>query len=72
MASTGGCARVADGKVYIGSTSASFCILAADRKKNVLHEARLDGAIWSTPTAANGVVYVAAARRLYALSTSAK
>jgi outer membrane protein assembly factor BamB len=61
---------VADGKVYIGATSASFCILAARSEKAVLHEARLDGAIWSTATAANGVIYVAAARRLYALSTS--
>ncbi|NQU25881.1 MAG: PQQ-binding-like beta-propeller repeat protein [Candidatus Nealsonbacteria bacterium] len=58
---------VADGKVYIGTRSGQFWVLAAGRKKQVLSTVRLDAAVISTPVAANGTLYVGTMKRLYAL-----
>ena len=57
----------ADGKVYFGSRGRDFCILACSREKKVLCQVRLDSPLSSTPVAANGVVYVATQKKLYAL-----
>jgi outer membrane protein assembly factor BamB len=57
----------ADGKVYIGTMRRDFCVLAADKEKRVLNSIKLDAAISSTPTAANGVLYLATMTHLYAL-----
>jgi outer membrane protein assembly factor BamB len=58
---------VADGKVYLGSNRGDFWILAAGRQKQVLCTLQLDSNISSTAIAANGVVYVATMKKLYAL-----
>jgi len=58
---------VADGKVYLGANRGDFWILAAGREKKVLCTVQLDSNISSTAIAANGVVYVASMRKLYAL-----
>jgi outer membrane protein assembly factor BamB len=58
---------VADGKVYVGTNRRDFWILAAGRQKKVLSTVQMDSAVSATPTAANGVVYVATMRKLYAL-----
>ncbi|MGD0090063.1 MAG: PQQ-binding-like beta-propeller repeat protein [Planctomycetota bacterium] len=58
---------VADGKVFIGTRAGTFWILAAGKELKVLCSVRLDGEISGTATAANGVVYVATMKRLYAL-----
>ena len=63
---------VADGKVYVGTQKGDFWILAAGREKKVLCSVNLDGEISGTATVANGVVYVATMRRLYALMKSEK
>ena len=68
---TFGSALAADGKVYIGSRRGDFFVLAADREKRVLSSIRLDSPIASTPTAANGVLYVASLSRLYAIQQGA-
>ena len=62
-----GSALVADGKVYIGSRGGDFCIFAAEKEKRLLAEAKFKYPVASTPVAANGVLYVATMRRLYAL-----
>jgi outer membrane protein assembly factor BamB len=59
---------VADGKVYVGTRRKDFLVLAAQKEKRVLSKTRLDTAIAATVTAANGVVYVATMRKLYALA----
>ncbi|MFW6108321.1 MAG: PQQ-binding-like beta-propeller repeat protein, partial [bacterium] len=59
---------VADGKVYVGTMQRHLVVLAADRRKKVLADIRLDSPVATTPVAANGVVYVAAMRTLYALT----
>ena len=58
---------VADGKVYIGTNRGDFWILAAGREKRVLCSLDLGSPISSTAIAANGVVYVATMKKLYAL-----
>ena len=62
---------VADGKVYLGTRSGSFYIFAASREKQVLCTLELGDAISATTTAANGVLYVATARNLYAVKVRA-
>jgi len=58
---------VADGKVYVGTNRGHLCILAASREKRVISTIRLDSDIAATPIAANGVLYIATMRKLYAL-----
>ena len=57
----------ADGKVYQGTRNGTFYIFAARREKQVLATIDLGRPISSTPTAANGVLYVTTMNRLYAL-----
>jgi outer membrane protein assembly factor BamB len=61
---------VADGKVYLGTRAGQFLVFAASREKQVLSTLELVSPISATPTAANGVLYVATMTHLYALSTS--
>ena len=58
---------IADGKVYIGTKRKTFFIFAAQKSKNLISEIRLDSAVGGTVTAANGVVYVASMKNLYAI-----
>jgi len=60
---------VADGKVYLGSRRGVFWIFAASESKRVLSRIELDSSINGTATAANGVLYVATMKTLYALTT---
>ncbi len=57
---------VADGKVYIGDEDGDFAVLAARREKKVISETSFGGPIYSTPVAANHVLYVATQTHLYA------
>jgi hypothetical protein len=61
-----GSTLVADGRVYFGSRGGDFWALAASREKEVLGSVELGSAVVATPVAANGVLYVATMRRLYA------
>jgi outer membrane protein assembly factor BamB len=67
-----GSTLVADGKVYAGTRRGNFWILAAGREKKVLAEVDLDSSIHNVPTAANGVLYVATMKKLYALAKEKK
>jgi len=62
-----GSTLVADGKVYVGTRRGDFYILAHGREKRLLHTAQLPGGMNATPVAANGVLYLAANRCLYAV-----
>ena len=61
---------VADDKVYATSRKGEFVVLAASREKRVLSSVMLDGPISGTPVAANGTLYVATQKHLYALKKS--
>jgi len=65
-----GSTLVADGKVYVGTHGGELCTLAASKEKKVLATVKLDSMIHGTPTAANGVLYVATMKQLYALAVT--
>ncbi len=62
----------ADGKVFVGDEDGDFIILAASREKKVLHETNLHAPIYSTPIAANGVLYIATQTHLFAIQEPAQ
>ena len=59
---------IADSKIYLGTRKGNFCVLAEGREKNVLCNLELKAPISATTTAANGVVYVATMKQLWALA----
>lgn len=58
---------VADGKVYVGDEEGKVTVLKLSRTKRVLREIRMPNAVYSTPIAAGGVLYVAAKTHLFAI-----
>jgi outer membrane protein assembly factor BamB len=60
-------ALVADGKVFIGSRRGDFWVFAHGREKKVLNTIELGSPVNATATAANGTLYVATMKVLYAL-----
>ena len=64
-----GSTLAADGKVYIGDESGRVTVLACSREKQVLAVNRLDAPIFTTPVAANGVLYIATQKTLYAIQS---
>jgi outer membrane protein assembly factor BamB len=63
---------VADGKVYIGTRRGNFWVFAADKNKKIISSIKLDSPIHSSPVAANGVLYIATMKKLYAVKASGK
>jgi len=62
----------ADGKVYIGTIKGDFCVLAAGKEKRVVSQVRLPGAMWASPVAANGSLYLVTRRYLYVVACGSK
>ena len=56
-----------DGKVYLQSTTGVCTVLKADDSGEVLAENKLDGQFFSTPAISNGVVFLRAYERIYAI-----
>ena len=63
-------ALVADGKVYIGTRRGDFWTLALSREKQVLNRVELGAPTSATAVAANGTLYVASGKALYAITNS--
>ena len=61
-----GSTLVADGKVYLGTEKGDLWVLAAGRETKLLGKVHLGSAIYTTPVAANGVLYVATCTHLFA------
>ena len=62
-----GSTLVADGKVYIGTEKGDLWVLSAGKEKNVINKIHLGAQVYTTPIVANGVLYVASQRFLYAV-----
>jgi len=58
---------IADGKVFVGTSRREFLILAADKTKRLIASIDLDDAVYGTPVAANGILYVSTMTTLYAV-----
>ncbi|MCY2926846.1 MAG: PQQ-binding-like beta-propeller repeat protein [Planctomycetota bacterium] len=63
---TWGSTLVADGKVYIGTERRRLWVLAAGREKKVLADILLDDAMYTSPIAANGMLYLTTQKQLKA------
>ena len=63
---------VADGKVYLGTRSGDFYVFAESKEKKLLSRVELHDPISATATSANGVLYVATMKRLYAVENRRK
>lgn len=62
-----GSAYVADGKVYLGDEDGDVLVAQAGRELKVLKENTMENSVYSTPVAANGVLYVMTKGKLHAL-----
>ena len=60
-------ALVANNKIYVGSRGSDFWILKEGKELEVLCSVKLDSPIHSTPTVANGVLYISTMNKLYAI-----
>jgi outer membrane protein assembly factor BamB len=58
---------VADGKVYVGTQRKYLWVFRAGRKKELLAKTRMHYGVAATPVTANGTLYVASHRFLYAV-----
>ena len=58
---------VADGKVYV-ATSKGLLVFAAGKEEKLLRNIKIGSGCYCTPCAANGVLFVASQKYLYALS----
>jgi|CXWL01.1.fsa_nt_gi outer membrane protein assembly factor BamB len=63
---------VVDGKVYIGDEDGDVAILRASRKYELIREINLGGSVYTTPKAVDGVLYIAARTKLYAIQRGAQ
>jgi len=59
---------VADGKVYIGDEDGDIDVLKVGKKLEVLHETNLGSAVYTTPVARDGVLYIASRNTLFAIA----
>lgn len=57
-----------DGKIYQGTGDGDVHIFAHGKEKKILGKIEMGGNIYSTPVAANGVLYVMTSRNLYAIA----
>ncbi len=62
-----GSTLVADGRVYVGNNRMDLWVLGAARELRVISEIRLTDQMFSTPVAADGVLYLATHRDLYTI-----
>lgn len=62
-----GSTLAADGKVFVGNEERVLTILQAGEENKKLGDVELDGPIYSTPVVADGVMYIATDKSLFAL-----
>ena len=59
---------VADGKVYIGDEDGDVAILKAGKQMELIFEVNMGSAVYTTPVAKDGVLYIASRNVLFAIS----
>jgi outer membrane protein assembly factor BamB len=66
LAAIWGSTMVVDGKVFLGDEDGILSVFEAGKKLNKIKEIEFRSSIYSTPTIANGVMFVSDRSRLYA------
>ena len=59
---------VADGRVYIGDEDGDIAVLKAGRQKELIFEVNMGSAVYTTPVAKDGVLYIASRNVLFAIA----
>ena len=72
LAAIWGSPLVADGKVYIGDEDGDVAVLEAGKEMKLISETNMGSAVYSTPVAANGVLYIMCRNALYAIASDKK
>lgn len=72
FAAVWGSAFVVDGKVYLGDEDGDVAVLAAGKKLEVINEINMGSAIYTTPIAKDGVLYIASRNMLFAVAEGAQ
>lgn len=67
FAAVWGSPTVIDGKVFMGDEDGDIVVLEHGKKQKVLSEMNMDNAVYSTPVAAKGVLYISSRTHLYAI-----
>ncbi len=67
FAAVWGSPMAVDGKIYIGDEDGDVCVLNQGKELKVLGEVNMGAAVYTTPSPANGVLYVATRNKLFAL-----
>ena len=63
---------VVDGKVYIGDEDGDVAILKAGKKMELLAEINMGSAVYTTPVAHDGVMFILTRKELFAIKTGVK
>lgn len=63
-----GSTLVAAGKVYIGDEDGDVAILKAGKEKELIFETNMGSAVYTTPIAKDGVLYIASRNTLFAIA----
>jgi len=59
---------VADGKIYIGDEDGDVAVLKTGKKLELIHEVNMGSAVYTTPVARDGVLYIASRNTLFAIA----
>ena len=71
LAAMWGSPTLIDGKIYVGDEDGDVLILKLGKEKQILGELNMGRAVYTTPTAANGVLFISTKSKLYALAEDA-
>ena len=69
LAAIWGSPFVADGKVYIGDEDGDVAVLKVGKKLELLYEVNMGSAVYTTPVAKDGVLYIGGRNTLFAIET---
>jgi outer membrane protein assembly factor BamB len=61
-----------DGKVFLGDEDGDVVVFKEGREKKVLFETNMGNSVYTTPVAANGVLYITNRMTLFAIASGAK
>jgi outer membrane protein assembly factor BamB len=60
-----------DGKVLMGDEDGHVVVFAAGKEKKIINTIDMGGSVYTTPVAANGVLYISTREKLYAIQQGA-